>query len=63
VVSASSSASAVWPNHHLRQSLVFLNVPAMAPREAYTGWPTVFRGDGKLANGRNASWINASSDF
>jgi chromate reductase len=38
VVSASPSAiGAFGANHHLRQSLVFLNVPAMQQPEAYIG--------------------------
>ena len=38
VVSASPGAlGAFGANHHLRQSLVFLNVPAMAQPEAYIG--------------------------
>lgn len=52
VVSASPSAiGAFGANHHLRQSLVFLNVPAMQQPEAYVGRAdTLFDGDGKLAN-------------
>jgi chromate reductase len=38
-------------NHQLRQSLVFLNVPAMAQPEAYIGsCDKLFDGDGKLIN-------------
>lgn len=38
-------------NHHLRQSLVFLNVPAMAQPEAYTGGADkLFDANGKLVN-------------
>jgi chromate reductase len=38
-------------NHHLRQSLVFLNVPAMAQPEAYIGKAgDLFGPDGRLAN-------------
>lgn len=38
-------------NHHLRQSLVFLNVPAMAQPEAYLGGADKYFGaDGKLAS-------------
>src|SRR4030088_89931 len=38
-------------NHHLRQSLVFLNVPAMAQPEAYIGGADkLFDATGKLAN-------------
>jgi chromate reductase, NAD(P)H dehydrogenase (quinone) len=38
-------------NHHLRQSLVFLNVPAMAQPEAYLGGvDKLFDEQGKLVN-------------
>jgi chromate reductase len=38
-------------NHHLRQSLVFLNVPTMQQPEAYIGGAaTLFAEDGKIAN-------------
>jgi chromate reductase, NAD(P)H dehydrogenase (quinone) len=38
-------------NHHLRQSLVFLNVPAMQQPEAYIGGADkLFDGHGKLIN-------------
>jgi chromate reductase, NAD(P)H dehydrogenase (quinone) len=38
-------------NHHLRQSLVFLNVPAMQQPEAYIGGlDKLLDGDGKLVN-------------
>ena len=38
-------------NHHLRQSLVFLNVPAMPQPEAYIGGAgKLFDADGRLAN-------------
>jgi chromate reductase len=38
-------------NHHLRQSMVFLNVPTMAQPEAYIGGADkLFVGDGKLIN-------------
>jgi chromate reductase len=38
-------------NHHLRQSLVFLNVPAMAQPEAYMGGADkLFDTEGKLTN-------------
>jgi chromate reductase, NAD(P)H dehydrogenase (quinone) len=41
VVSASPSAiGGFGANHHLRQSLVFLNVPAMPQPEAYLAAPT-----------------------
>ena len=52
VVSASPSAiGGFGSNHHLRQSLVFLNVPAMAQPEAYIGHADkLFDADGKLIN-------------
>jgi chromate reductase, NAD(P)H dehydrogenase (quinone) len=38
-------------NHHLRQSLVFLDVPAMAQPEAYIGGADkLFDANGKLVN-------------
>ena len=60
-------------NHHLRQSLVFVNVPAMAQPEAYLSHADkLFDADGKLANDGTrkflksfmlayASWIEANS--
>jgi chromate reductase len=52
VVSASPGAiGGFGANHHLRQSLVFLNVPAMAQPEAYLGGADkLFDAHGKLAN-------------
>lgn len=52
VVSASPGAvGGFGANHHLRQSLVFLNVPAMAQPEAYIGGADkLFDANGKLAN-------------
>ncbi len=52
VVSASPGAiGGFGANHHLRQSLVFLNVPAMAQPEAYIGAADkLFDGNGKLVN-------------
>jgi chromate reductase len=52
VVSAAPGAiGAFGANHHLRQSLVFLNVPAMQQPEAYIGGADkLFGPDGKLAN-------------
>src|SRR5712671_805231 len=60
-------------NHHLRQSLVFLNVPAMAQPEAYIGGADkLFDATGKLANDGTrkflqgfmqayAAWITANT--
>ena len=52
VVSASPGAMGGFgANHHLRQSLVFLNVPAMAQPEAYIGAADkLFDANGKLNN-------------
>lgn len=52
VVSVSiSSIAGFGANHHLRQSLVFLNVPAMAQPEAYIGdAASLFDDNGKLTN-------------
>jgi len=52
VVSASPGAiGGFGANHHLRQSLVFLNVPAMAQPEAYIGGADkLFDSNGKLVN-------------
>ena len=52
VVSVSPGAiGAFGANHHLRQSLVFLNVPTMAQPEAYIGGAaTMFDEHGKLTN-------------
>src|SRR6266496_427536 len=73
IVSSSPSAiGAFGANHHLRQSLVFLNVPAMQQPEAYIGHADkLFNADGKLINEstRNylqefmaafAAWIDAN---
>lgn len=50
VVSASPGAMGGFgANHHLRQSLVFLNVPAMPQPEAYLGGAaSLFDADGKI---------------
>jgi chromate reductase len=52
VVSASPGAiGGFGANHHLRQSLVFLNVPAMQQPEAYIGnVASLFDEQGKLTN-------------
>jgi len=52
VVSASPGAAGGFgANHHLRQSLVFLNVPAMPQPEVYLGGADkLFDAEGKLAN-------------
>jgi chromate reductase len=52
IVSVSpGNIGAFGANHHLRQSLVFLNVPAMAQPEAYIGAAaTLFDSDSTLTN-------------
>lgn len=52
VVSASPGAAGGFgASHHLRQSLVFLNVPAMPQPEVYLGGADkLFDAEGKLAN-------------
>jgi chromate reductase, NAD(P)H dehydrogenase (quinone) len=52
VISASPGAvGGFGANHHLRQSLVFLNVPVMQQPEAYIGGADkLFDSSGKLAN-------------
>jgi chromate reductase len=52
VVSASPGGiGGFGANHHLRQSLVFLNVPAMAQPEAYCGGADkLFDSNGKVVN-------------
>jgi chromate reductase, NAD(P)H dehydrogenase (quinone) len=52
VISASPSAvGGFGANHHLRQSLVWLNVPAMPQPEAYVGGADkLFDANGKLIN-------------
>jgi chromate reductase, NAD(P)H dehydrogenase (quinone) len=45
-------------NHHLRQSLVFLNMPAMAQPEAYIGHADkLFDENGKLTNDGTAKFL------
>jgi len=45
-------------NHHLRQSLVFLNVPAMAQPEAYVGSAgTLFDENGQITNESTRSFL------
>lgn len=52
VISVSPGAlGAFGANHHLRQSMVFLDVPMMAQPEAYIGnAATLFDAEGKLTN-------------
>ena len=47
-------------NHHLRQSLVFLNVPAMAQPEAYIGGADkLFDASGEIANDGTQQFLKA----
>ena len=59
VVSASPGAiGGFGANHHLRQSLVFLNVPAMQQPEAYIGGADkLFSADGKIANDETREFL------
>jgi len=75
IVSVSPGAlSAFGANHHLRQSLVFVNVPAMQQPEAYIGNAAkLFDNSGKLADESTrehlqkfidafAKWVARNSD-
>jgi chromate reductase len=45
-------------NHHLRQSLVFLNMPVLQQPEAYVGGAaTLFDADGKLTNSGTVDFL------
>lgn len=59
VVSASPGGiGGFGANHHLRQSLVFLNVPAMAQPEAYIGGANkLFDADGVLTNDETRKFL------
>jgi chromate reductase, NAD(P)H dehydrogenase (quinone) len=59
VISASPSAiGGFGANHHLRQSLVFLNVPAMQQPEAYIGGADkLFDASGKLVNDGSRAFL------
>jgi hypothetical protein len=56
-----SLARRPWPfgaNHHLRQSFVFLDMPAMQRPEAYIGnAPSLFDSQGALTNGKTREFI------
>jgi chromate reductase len=54
------SQGAMLANHQLRQSLVFLNVPALAQPEAYiSGALSLFDDKGELINESTASFLTA----
>jgi len=59
VASQSSGAiSGFGANHHLRQSMVFLDVPMMPQPEAYIGGAAeLFDGDGKLKNEKTRDFL------
>jgi len=61
IVSCSPSAiGAFGANHHLRQSLVFLNVPTMQQPEAYVGHADkLFDEHGKLVNDGTRKFLQA----
>ena len=51
IIASPGAIGGFGANHHLRQSLVFLNVPAMQQPEAYIGGADkLFDASGKLAN-------------
>jgi chromate reductase, NAD(P)H dehydrogenase (quinone) len=60
VVSVSPGAiGAFGANHHLRQSLVFLDVPAMQQPEAYIGGAAaLFDADGRLVNDKTRDFLH-----
>ena len=64
VVSVSPGAlSAFGANHHLRQSLVFLNIPTMQQPEAYIGnVATLFDESGALTNERTREFLQKFID-
>ncbi len=59
VISVSPGAAGGFgANHHLRQSLVFLNVPAMQQPEAYVGHAgDLFDAEGKLTNEKTREFL------
>ncbi|MFA9441365.1 NADPH-dependent FMN reductase [Uliginosibacterium sp. sgz301328] len=64
VISVSPGALAAFgANHHLRQSLVFLNVPAMQQPEAYIGnAANLFDAEGKLTNDSTREFLRKFGD-
>ncbi len=59
VISVSPGPLAAFgANHHLRQSLVFLNVPTMQQPEAYIGMAgSLFDAEGKLTNEKTREFL------
>lgn len=64
VISASLGAiGGFGANHHLRQSLVFLNMPCMQQPEAYLGQAaSLFDTNGKMANEATAKFLQTFID-
>jgi chromate reductase len=64
VVSVSPGAiGGFGANHHLRQSLVFLNMPALQQPEAYLGGAgALFDADGAIANEGTAKFLDGFLD-
>jgi chromate reductase len=64
VISVSPGAiSGFGANHHLRQMLVFLNVPAMQQPEAYIGGANkLFDASGNLTNDSTRDFLKAFAD-
>lgn len=64
VISVSLGALAAFgANHHLRQSLVFLNVPTMQQPEAYIGGASkLFDESGKLTNDSTRQFLKSFID-
>jgi chromate reductase len=64
VISVSPGAlSAFGANHHLRQMLVFLNVPTMQQPEAYIGGVAkMFDDAGNLTNDSTKQFLKAFAD-
>lgn len=60
IVSCSpGAAGAFGANHHLRQSLVFLNVPVMQQPEAYVGGvDKLLDGEGRVANETTRTFLS-----
>ncbi len=60
VISVSTGAiGGFGANHHLRQSLMFLNVPTMAQPEAYIGnAASLFNDKGELVNGPTCDFLS-----
>jgi chromate reductase len=64
IVSASPGAiSAFGANHHLRQSLVFLNMPTVQQPEVYlSGVQDLFDAEGKITNEGTAGFLKSAVD-